>query len=57
MESGIYLIYKDSIDDACEIKGYIYGTADDADNYCEEHNKNCRHSWEELTWERIERLN
>lgn len=57
MENGIYLIYKDSIDDACEIKGYIYGTADDADKYCEEHNKNCRYCWEEITWERIERLN
>lgn len=57
MENSIYLIFKDSIDDACEIKGYIYGTMEDADKYCDDYNKNCRYSWEEITWEKIERLN
>lgn len=54
---NVYLIYKDSIDDACEIKGYIIGTSDCADRYCDELNKNCKYEWEEYTWEKIDCLN
>jgi transcriptional regulator with XRE-family HTH domain len=53
----VYLIYKDSIDDACEIKGYIIGTEEDADRYCDELNKNSKYTWEEYTWERLDLLN
>lgn len=51
---GIYLIYRDSMDDGCEIAGYISGTSEDADRYCDEHNKNRRYAWErEYTWQRL----
>lgn len=56
-EKKVYLIFRDSVDDACEIRGYICGTASDADKYCEEYNKNCSYEWEEITWLELEKLN
>lgn len=53
----VYLIYRDSIDDACEIKGYIVGTAADADRYCNELNENHKYSWEDYDWMEVEKLN
>lgn len=53
--SEVYLIYKDSMDDCATIVGYAT-SPDAADRYCSEHNKGCRYEWEELTWERLEKL-
>lgn len=39
MERKIYLIFADSVDTVCEIKGYIRGTVEDAQAYCEDLNK------------------
>lgn len=56
MEKGIYLIFNDSIDDACTIIGYIEGTAEDADKYCDEYNSKVKYIWEEVTWEKLTNL-
>ena len=53
----IYLIYKDSIDDATHIMGYVLGTEEDADAYCDEINKEAKYEWEEYYWQEIEKLN
>ena len=55
--SKVYLIYRDTADDAVEIKGYIIGTEQDAEEYCKEFNKDCQHYWEEITYELLEHLN
>ena len=39
MEKKIYLIFADSVDTVCEIKGYIRGTEEDAQAYCEDLNR------------------
>lgn len=39
MERKIYLIFSDSVDTVCEIKGYIRGTMEDAQTYCEDLNR------------------
>lgn len=57
MEKNIYLIYKDSVDDAATILGYIEGTAEDADKYCEEYNKNCKYWYEKIEWDKLYKLN
>lgn len=56
MNKELFLIFKDSMDDACTILGYIEGTSEDADKYCVEYNKNVKHSWEEVYWERLTKL-
>ena len=53
----VYLIYRDTADDAVEIKGYIIGTEQDAKEYCKELNRDCRNIWDELTYEELEHLN
>ena len=53
----VFLIYRDTADDNVEIKGYIIGTEQDAEEYCNKLNKDCKHYWEELTYEEIEHLN
>ena len=55
MEKKMYVIYWDSQDDCCHIKGYIYGTQDEADAYCNELNKNNKYYWEDYTWEELKR--
>lgn len=57
MANNIYLIYKDSVDDACTIIGYIEGTSEDADKYCDEHNANVKYEREEIYWEKLTKLN
>ena len=52
-EEGIYLIYKDSMDDCCEIVGYIKGTAEDADKYCTEYNKKIGDRYRQAEYEKI----
>ncbi len=56
MDNNIYLIYNDSMDDACTIIGYIEGTYEDADKYCDEYNKNVKNYWEKVTWEKLTKL-
>lgn len=56
MNKNIYLIYKDSCDDACTIIGYIEGTSEDADKYCDEYNKNVNYEYEEIYWMKLEKL-
>lgn len=56
-ESGIYVIFRDSQDDYCDIKGFIRGTEEEAEEYCNAFNENCKHYWEEIEWEKIEVLN
>lgn len=55
--NGIFLIYKDSMDDACTIEGYIIGTSEDADRYCDELNKGHQYEWEDFDWMKIDNLN
>lgn len=56
-ETGIFLIYRDSLDDAATIEGYIEGTGAEAETYCEEYNKSCKYYWEEITYEKLKKLN
>lgn len=53
----IYLIYKDSIDDAAHILGYVLGTEADALAYCDELNKDAQYEWEEYWYEELKKLN
>lgn len=46
----VYLIYKDSIDDAAYIRGYIYGTEDEADAYTDRLNEGARYEWDEYDY-------
>lgn len=55
-KNSIYLIYKDDIDDACEIAGYIHGTEEAADRYCDELNKGHKYEYEDYTWIRLRNL-
>ena len=52
MKNKIYLIYWDSIDDGCSLKGFVYGTEEDADACCDAINKDKPYDdhyyWEEL---------
>jgi hypothetical protein len=57
MENKVYLIYRDSCDDSCEIKGYILGTKEDADAYCEKLNKGHEFYWEDYDWVELDCLN
>lgn len=57
MEKKVYAIYWDSQDDCCHIKGYIYGTEDEAAAYCEEINKGNKYYWEDYDYEELECLN
>ena len=55
-EEGIYLIYKDSADDSCEIVGYIRGTEKEAEKYCAEYNKKQGRPWRLVEYEKIHDL-
>lgn len=55
-EQKVFLILRDSCDDACEIKGYILGTEAVADAYCDALNENAKYSWEEYTWVKLDKL-
>ena len=56
MEEEIYLIFNDSIDDGATILGYIRGTEEEADKYCEEYNAHCNYEWQEVYYIRLENL-
>lgn len=55
-EKNIYVIYWDNPDDSCSIKGYIHGTEEEADRYCDELNKGNKYEYEDYTWERLDNL-
>lgn len=57
IEHGVYLILKDSMDDTATIKGYICGTLEDADRYCDELNKGNKYEYEDYYWRLLEKLN
>ena len=58
METKIYLIYKDSMDDGVDILGYIEGTAEDAERYCEEYNAPLKDTcWRKAEWTELDKLN
>ena len=56
MEEEIYLIYKDSSDDAATILGYIKGTEEEADKFCEVYNSECLYEWQEVYYEKLSKL-
>ena len=56
MEKNLYLIFKDSMDDACEIKGAIVGTEEQADEWCEKYNKKCKYEWQEVYYVKLDIL-
>lgn len=56
MEEKIYLIYNDCADDCASIKGYIKGTKEDADRYCDEYNSHCEYEWQEIWWAELKNL-
>ena len=53
----VYLIYRGDSDDDWEIIGYIVGTEQNAEKYCDESNKDYKHPWEEVWYKEIEQLN
>ena len=58
MEKKIYLIYTDSQDDCAAILGYIEGTEEDADKYCDEYNAPLKGTpWREAEWMELDKLN
>ena len=57
MEKKVYLIYWDSLDDACEIIGYIFGTAEEAAVYCSKLNEGHKYRWEDYDWMELDCLN
>ena len=58
MEKKIYLIYEDSEDDAAAILGYIEGTEEDADKYCNEYNAPLKGTpWPTAEWIELDKLN
>lgn len=54
-QEEIYLIYKDSMDDGCEIIGYCTSEAE-ADRYCEEYNAKVKYEYEEITYISLDKL-
>jgi len=52
ISNGIY-----DIDDAGYVKGYIFGTEEDAAAYCAELNKDHEYRWEDFEWEELDCLN
>lgn len=57
MGKEVFLVLRDSCDDACEVKGYILGTEREADAYCDELNKEAKYEWQEYTWVKLDKLN
>lgn len=57
MKKKIYVIYKDSPDDSCDMLGYIEGTAEDAEKYCKEYNATVKSPWRMVEWDELKKLN
>ena len=57
MEKNIYLIYRDCIDDTVSIVGYIEGTTEDADKYCEHFNRSPFSGAGCVQWRELDKLN
>lgn len=56
MEKELYLIYKDSMDDASEIKGVIVGNEEEADEWCEKYNSKCKYEYQEVYYQKLKIL-
>ena len=59
MEFKVFLIANQlyDMDDSPTIRGYIVGTAEDAEAYCAELNKDVEYSWDKWEWEELDCLN
>jgi transcriptional regulator with XRE-family HTH domain len=56
-KESIYLIYKDSMDDACVELGYIASISnDEADKYCYELNKDNEYEYQDYDWMILDNL-
>lgn len=53
----LYLILNDSLDDYANIVGYVEGTKEDAEKFCNDYNRKCKHKWNEVWYEEIVKLN
>ena len=56
MEKKIYLIFSDSFDTVCEIKGYLRGTEEEAQAYCEDLNKANAEQEKDFVWMELTQL-
>jgi len=56
IDNKIFVIYRDSPNDLCEMKGYIVGTPEDAYEYCKEQNKDCENYSDAVDFEEIKNL-
>ena len=57
MENKVYLIYWGAMDFGCEIKGYIFGTSEDADACCKVINKDIPNCLNHYHWKELDCLN
>ena len=48
--ASVYLLFRDSMDDSCEIIGYIRGSEEDVVRYCDERDADCKFEWEETDY-------
>lgn len=54
-DDKVFLIY--CLDGNCTPIGYIRGSEEDADRYCEAYNANVKSHWEAVDFEELEQLN
>jgi hypothetical protein len=61
MEKKVFIIFQDDPDNygylPSMIKGYIYGTEEEAEAYCEELNKSCKYRWDKYIYDELDCLN
>lgn len=61
MDKKVFIIFKDDPDNygylPSMIKGYIHGTAEEAEAYCEKLNKDAEYRWDEYTYDVLDCLN
>lgn len=50
METNVYVILSDSLDDECVIRGYIVGTEADALGYCIKHNGSVKYNYDAVEY-------
>lgn len=61
MEKKMIIIFQDDPDNygylPSMIKGYIYGTEEEAAAYCEELNKDCKYNYDKYIYDELNCLN
>ena len=61
MEKKVFMIFMDDPESygylPSMIKGYIYGTEEEAQAYCEELSKGAKYRWDQYIYEELECLN